>query len=168
MTDQDAALLLLRVCFGITMAAHGYSKLFMGAGIAGAGKWFSSLGLRPGSFHAWLAALTEVGAGVALALGLLTPLASAAFVALMLVAGWTVHRSKGFFIVTGGWEYTFIMAVGGIAIAVAGPGHISLDWVLFNNGIITGWDGSIVAVAGGLFAGVTLLAGFYRPQQRPS
>ncbi|MDQ0923849.1 putative oxidoreductase [Pseudarthrobacter sp. W1I19] len=168
MTDHDGALLLLRICFGVTMAAHGYSKLFMGAGIAGAGKWFSSLGLRPGSFHAWLAALTEIGAGIALALGLFTPFASAAFVALMLVAGWTVHRSKGFFIGTGGWEYTFIMAVGGIAIAVAGPGHISMDWVLFSNGIIAGWAGLTIAVAGGLLAGVALLAGFYRPQQQPS
>lgn len=164
MTDHDAALLLLRVCFGVTMAAHGYSKLFMGPGIEGAGKWFSSLGLRPGPFHAWLAALTEIGAGLALALGLFTPLASAAFVALMLVAAWTVHRRKGFFIVGGGWEYTFILAVGGIAIAIAGPGRISLDWALFSQGIIAGWTGLVIAVVGGLLAGIGLLVIFYRPQ----
>ena len=55
--------------------------------------------MKPGKVHALLAASTEVGAGLLLAAGLLTPLAAGAIVALMIVAGWTVHRDKGFFIV---------------------------------------------------------------------
>ncbi|BCW73592.1 hypothetical protein NicSoilB8_46360 (plasmid) [Arthrobacter sp. NicSoilB8] len=91
----------------------------MGGRMQGTSNWFNSLGLRPSAFHAWLAAVTEVTAGLAFAAGLLTAFASAAFVALVLVAAWTVHRHKGFFIVSGGWEYTLVLGIGAIATAVA-------------------------------------------------
>lgn len=165
MTNLDAALLLLRVVLGLTMAAHGYSKLFMGGRIQGTSKWFSGLGMRPGAFHAWLAAITEIAAGLAFAAGLLTPFASAAFVALMLVAAWTVHRRKGFFIVGGGWEYTLILAAGAVATAVAGAGRISLDWLLFNGNLLEGWPGLLLAALGGTVAAIALLALFYRPSE---
>ncbi len=64
--------------------------------------------MKPGMFHARVAASTEVAAGLGLALGLLTPVPAAGFVALMLVAAWTVHRANGFFIVKEGWEYNLI------------------------------------------------------------
>jgi putative oxidoreductase len=168
MSAVDAALLLLRVCLGITMAAHGCSKLFMGGKIAGASNWFSSLGLRPGALHAWLAVTCEISAGIALAVGLLTPLAGAAFVSLMLVAAWTVHRQKGFFIAGGGWEYTFVVAIAGIAIAIAGPGTLSLDWAIFGEDLIRGWLGLLISAAGGTVAGLGLLTVFYRPQTVPA
>ena len=45
-------------------------------------------------FHARVAATTEMSAGLGLALGLLTPIPAAGFVALMFVAAWTVHRQE--------------------------------------------------------------------------
>ena len=108
------------------MAAHGHGKFFKGGKIAGTAGWFDSMGMRPGKVHAVLAASTEVGAGLALACGLLTPLAAAGFVSLMIVAGYTVHRSNGFFIVKQGWEYNMVLAVIPVGIALIGPGRWSL------------------------------------------
>ncbi|MBF4999662.1 DoxX family protein [Nocardia sp. BSTN01] len=159
----DTGLLLLRVAAGLTMAAHGYQKFFSGGRIAGTGAWFDSIGMRPGRVHALLAAATEIAAGVLLALGLATPFAGAAFVALMVVAGYTVHRGNGFFSVRSGWEYNFILAVIGAAVATAGPGRYSLDH-------LSGWDtglsgvaGALIGIVGGLAAGVGQLVVFFRP-----
>ncbi len=107
----DTGLLILRVCLGLTMAAHGYNKFFGGGRIPGTAKWFESIGMKPGMLHARIAATTEMSAGLGLAVGLLTPIPAAGFVALMLVAAWTVHRPNGFFIVKEGWEYNLVLAV---------------------------------------------------------
>lgn len=163
MNAIDAGLLILRICLGLTMAAHGYGKLFRGGRIPGTAGWFESIGMRPGSVNAWLAAIAEVAAGVALALGLFTPFAAAAFVSLMFVAAWTVHRGKGFFIVSDGWEYNLVLAVGAIAVAVAGPGAASLDHLLFGDNLLAGWAGGLIALVGGLAAAGGLLAVAYRP-----
>ena len=120
----DTALLILRVCLGLTMAAHGYNKFFGGGRIPGTAGWFESIGMKPGMLHARIAATTEMAAGLGLAVGLLTPIPAAGFVALMLVAAWTVHRPNGFFIVKEGWEYNLILAVSAVAVAGAGRGPI--------------------------------------------
>jgi hypothetical protein len=40
---------------------------------------------------------------------------------------WTVHRGNGFFSVSNGWEYNFVLSVIGVGIALAGPAGWSLD-----------------------------------------
>lgn len=155
---------LIRVVIGVTLAAHGYAKFFKGGRIPGTAGWFDSMGMRPGKLHAYLAASTEVGAGLLFALGLLTPFASAAMVGLMVVAGWTVHRSNGFFIVGEGWEYTFVLAVIAIGIATTGPGQYSLDYELgLTDPDLDGVTGFLIAAVGGTVAGVGQMAIFYRP-----
>ncbi|MBV6756239.1 DoxX family protein [Rhodococcus opacus] len=163
MNSIDIGLALLRVCLGLTMAAHGYGKLFRGGRIPGTAGWFDSIGMRPGKVHAWLAALTEVGAGILLALGLLTPFASAAFVSLMVVAAWTVHRDSGFFIAGNGWEYNLVLGVGAVSVAIAGAGKLSLDWAVFGDNILTGWAGFLLSGVLGAIAGTVLLAACFRP-----
>ena len=128
----DAGLLVLRLALGLTLAMHGYNKFFGGGRIPGTAGWFDSIGMKPGLFHARVAASTEIAAGLGLALGLLTPIPAAGFVALMLVAAWTVHRHNGFFIVKEGWEYNLVLAVAAVAIAGTGPGRYSLDHLLFS------------------------------------
>ncbi|PPJ25722.1 DoxX family protein [Nocardia nova] len=167
MTSIDAGLALLRIVLGLTMAAHGYGKLFRGGRIPGTAGWFDSIGMRPGKLQAWLAAGTEVGSGILLALGLLTPFAAAAFVSLMTVAAWTVHRGHGFFIVGNGWEYNLILAVGAASVAVAGAGRISLDWAIFGQNLFAGWAGFAVSVVLGLVAAAALLGACYRPVREP-
>lgn len=162
----DLAVLMLRLCLGLTMAAHGFNKFFAGGRIPGTAGWFDSIGMRPGWLHARLAAFVEVAAGLAMAVGLLTPLAAAGFVALMLVAGWTVHRGNGFFIVGQGWEYNLVLAVAAIAVAALGAGRYSLDALL-------GWSwlgraaGAAIAVGLGLFGGIGQLVLFFRPPTAP-
>lgn len=159
----DAGILLLRVVAGLTMAAHGYQKFFSGGRIEGTGRWFDSIGMRPGRLHAFAAAGTEIGAGLLLALGLLTSVAGAAFIGLMLVAAWTVHRANGFFSVKSGWEYNLILATIGATVGTTGPGTWSLDHVFGLQGVFSGMTGFVIAVGGGLLAGAAQLLIFFRP-----
>src|ERR1700748_1809434 len=98
MSDADAvnlALLVLRCAAGTVMLAHGINHIFRGGKIAGTGRWFESLGMKPGVLHAWFASLAEVGGGAMLLLGLVTPLAASAVVGTMVVAFVTNHRGNG-------------------------------------------------------------------------
>ena len=61
-TDANLALLILRVVVGLTLAAHGWNKFTGGGKIPGTGRWFDSIGMRPGRLNAYLAASTELGA----------------------------------------------------------------------------------------------------------
>jgi putative oxidoreductase len=79
--SQHAAefiIVLLRLLLGVVFLAHGWHHIFGGGKIAGTARWFESLGMRPGTLHARAASVTELGAGLLLVLGLLTPLATAA------------------------------------------------------------------------------------------
>src|SRR5689334_12582314 len=103
---MDVGFLLLRTVVGLTLAAHGAQKLFGwfgGYGLRGTGQWMESIGFRPGWRYASLAALGEVGGGLLLALGLVTPVAAALVIAVMTVAVVTVHLSHGFFAGNGGY-----------------------------------------------------------------
>ena len=167
MTAFDAGLLILRVVIGLTMAAHGYNKFFGPGGIGGTASWFDSIGMRPGVFHARLAASTEIAAGVCLALGLFTPFAAAGFVALMFVAATTVHRDNGFFITKEGWEYNLVLAAAAVSLGALGAGRFSLDRLLFGDtglsGYLHSWWGLAIALGLGLGGGIAQLAIFYRP-----
>src|SRR6201993_4609721 len=123
----DTGLLILRLCLGITLAAHGFNKFFGGGRIPGTARGFESIGVKPGMFHPPIAASNEGSAGRRLAAGLLTPIPAAGFVALMLVAAWTVHRPNGFFIVNEGWGYNLVLALRAGAVATLGAGRLSLD-----------------------------------------
>lgn len=159
-------LLFLRLVIGISLAAHGWNKFFGGGRIPGTAAWFDSMGMKPdGRIHAVMAASTELGCGVLLALGFLTPLAAAGFVGLMIVAGWTVHRQNGFFIVKSGWEFNMIMAAVPVGIAMIGPGRQSLDWALGLDFAFEPWLAAGIAVVLGAAAGIGLLAACYRPDE---
>ncbi len=125
----NIAALLLRVILGITMIAHGYNHIWGGGKIEGTAGWFESMGLKPGILHAWLASLTELGAGVMLILGLLNPLAAAGVVGVMMVAFITNHFKNGFFIFRPGegYEYVLNLMVAALALGALGPGAWSAD-----------------------------------------
>jgi putative oxidoreductase len=163
MTPYDVALLILRLVLGLTLAAHGLNKFFGGGKIPGTARWFESIGMKPGKFHATLAATTETAAGLGLAAGFLTPIPAAGFVSLMLVAAWTVHRSNGFFIVKEGWEYNLVLAVSAVVVATLGAGRLSLDWVVFGKNWFDGWHGLVISVGLGLAGAIGQLLIFYRP-----
>lgn len=161
---NDLALLALRGVLGAVMLAHGWNHVFGGGRIAGTARWFESLGMRPGRLHAWLASLTELGAGALLVVGLLTPLAAAAVVGVMLVAWITNHRGNGFFIFRPGegWEYVMTLTVAAAVVAVLGAGSWSVDAVV---GLppMDGVRGLIAVLVLGVAASALLLACCWRP-----
>ena len=169
MTDPDAvnlALLGLRLILGAVMLAHGINHIIGGGKIAGTGRWFESLGMKPGPLHAWLASITEVAGGALLVLGLLTPLACAAVVGVMLVALVTNHLRNGFFIFRPGegYEYVLTLTVVALCLAALGGGEWSVDHALDLWDDLSGWTGlAIAGVAGGGGAAL-LLAVFWRPE----
>ena len=122
MHPVDVAALLLRAVLGVTMLAHGWNHAFGGGKIAGTTRWFASIGMRPAWVHAYVATLTEIGSGVLLLLGLLTPLAAAGVLGTMLVALVTAHLKNGFFIFRPGQGYEYVLMICVVALALAGTG----------------------------------------------
>ncbi|MFJ6616859.1 DoxX family protein [Kitasatospora sp. NPDC091335] len=124
----DAGLLLLRLVLGLTMAAHGSQKLFGwfgGGGIDGTGQFFTMSGYPAGDAMAVVAGLTETLGGLALAVGLLTPLAAAAIVGTM-VNAIAVTWGGGFFAPKGS-EYELLLTAGAASLALTGPGRYAVD-----------------------------------------
>ena len=68
--------------------------------------------------------LSELGGGLLLASGFLTPLASFLLVTVMLNAIATVVWPKGFL---GGWEFELTLATVAVALTAIGPGEYSID-----------------------------------------
>jgi len=125
-------LLLLRVVVGMALVGHGTQKLFGwfgGHGPRTTGAFFELGGYRPGTLFAVIAGLSEAGSGSLLALGFLTPLAGAGVIGVMLNAASSL-RGRGPWIINGGWEYTIVLATVGAALALTGPGSVSVDNVL--------------------------------------
>jgi putative oxidoreductase len=161
---ESIGLLALRCVVGIVLVAHGYNHIFGGGKIAGTASWFAGLGMRPGWLHAWTASITELGAGVLLILGLLTPLASAGVIGTMTVALVTNHLRNGFFIFRPGegYEYVLTLIVVGFALGCVGPGHYSIDHAV---GIFDPPDvlGLLIAVIAGFGGAGLLLVTSWRP-----
>jgi putative oxidoreductase len=136
----EYGLLLLRLVVGLLFAGHGAQKLFGsfgGGGPQGTAAFFASLGYRAPAAMAILAGLSELGGGLLLATGLLTPLASFLLATVMLNAIATVVWPKGFL---GGYEFELTLATVAIALAATGPGEISLDDAI-------GWADNITGIA---------------------
>ncbi|MEH0421288.1 DoxX family protein [Streptomyces sp. B21-083] len=157
----DIAVLVLRLVLGAVMMAHGWNHWRGGAGITGTAGWFAGLGLSRPRLQAWLSVLTEIGAGALLVLGLLTPLACAAVLSVMLVAGLLAHRPHGFFVFKEGYEYVLVLGVLALTLGAWGPGKYAVDTAA---GIeVTGWAGAGVVLGVGAAATAGLLALFWRP-----
>lgn len=164
MDHVDFGLLVIRLGFGLMLVAHGYNKVK--GGLPNTAKWFGSMGMKPPMMHAVMAAATEIGAGLFFAAGLLTPLAAAAFIALMIVAGIVDHRGKGFFIFRKdqGWEYVLMIGIAALGIGAIGPGKASLDHAL--DWHLNGWNGAIISAAVGIGSAALLLATTWRPPKK--
>ena len=125
--------LILRATLGGYFVGHGLQKLagwFGGEGVAGTGKTFEQIGLRPGRQNAVLAGAAETAGGSLLALGLLTPAAVSMLTGVMTNAIRHVHAQNGLWIQEGGVEYPVMILAALAALAQGGPGRLSLDEAL--------------------------------------
>lgn len=157
-TAADCGLLLIRLTFGLLMAAHGAQKifgLFGGGGLTATGRGFAALGYRPGKLFAVIGGLSESLGGLGLALGLFTPLAAAALIGVMINAMATVTGAHGLWETDGGVEYSVCIAVVALAVAAIGPGRLALDRPFrWGSG---GWKEAALALGlGGAAAAITL------------
>jgi putative oxidoreductase len=121
---KDVATLPTRLALGSAMLYHGASKLKPGAPEATA-QFFESAGIRPGKFWAMGTGVAEVLSGVGAIAGIGTRLAALAVLVTQAVAIAKVHRTHGYDMVKGGYEYN--LALMGIAagLLAAGPGRLS-------------------------------------------
>ena len=158
MNPIDGGLLLLRVVVGLTIIAHGVNHA---RNLEGTARWFAKVGFRAAPMQARMSVVTELGAGLLLTLGLLTPLAAAAIVATMTVAAGAIHRFNGFFVFRKGEgvEYVNVLAWVALVIAWTGGGRYSLDNSL---GIDFGTTWNLLIGLGGFAAGIGQLALFWR------
>jgi putative oxidoreductase len=154
----DEGLLLLRLVVGLTMAAHGAQKLFGwfgGGGIEGSAGFFASLGYRSPAVFVVLAGIAEVGGGLGLASGLLTPVAAAAVVVVLLNAIEAVKVRNGFWNGSGGFELELLLIAAAVSLAATGPGRYSLDRAV-------GWDDDLSGYAwGGAALAAAILVAFF-------
>ncbi len=169
MTPGDLGLLILRLVIGLTFAAHGAQKVFgwwSGPGYAGWRAGVEHMGLRPVGFWALVSTAAQLGGGVLLAVGLLTPLATAALIAQSVVIVALVLGQKGFWNANGGVEFPLSLAAGVVALAGTGSGSASLDAAL---GLSYSAEvrGLLIAV-GVLGAIVALAISRIRPVERPA
>ena len=164
MEAYDYASLLLRLAVGGIMLAHGIKHA---RGKEKTSRWFGSIGFKSPTMQWFASTATEIGVGVLLIAGFLTAAAAAGVIGVMTVAFFSVHRSVGFWVTARpdeGWEYIMLIAVTSAAIAIGGPGEISVDGVI---GIATGFNGWIGAgiAAAGVVVGLVQLAVFFRPSE---
>ena len=162
MEALDVASLILRFALGSVFLAHGIKHA---RGRQKTTNWFGSLGFRQPGFQ-WLASTaTEIGVGVLLLAGALTTLAAAGIIGVMFVAYWTVHRHAGYWVTARpdeGWEYVFTLSLAALALAILGPGTISIDDPMGVADAMNEWTGARVALLGVPVAALQLAA-FYRP-----
>lgn len=123
-------LLVLRVLAGVAMAFHGWGK------IQHPTTWMDGKFPEPAVAPLQaLAAVSEFVGGIALAMGLVTPLACLGIIATM---GFALEHHVGRgdpFVIKGSakgtWELAAIHASIATAVLLAGPGRWSIDFFLF-------------------------------------
>jgi putative oxidoreductase len=120
----NLGLLVLRIGIGVMFFAHGRQKVFGGMeGFAGMLKGF---GFVPALFWANLAGYTELIGSILLVLGVIPRISAGMLFILIVVAALKVHLAKGFFLSSGGFEYTFVIASACLALILCGAGNIAL------------------------------------------
>ena len=121
---------VLRVVLGFLFVAHGWQK-FNEWTIAGTQAAFGQMGIPAANIAAPIVAGLELAGGIALILGLLTRLVAALLTLDMLGALVLVHAPAGVFVDGGGYELVLLLGAASLALALVGPGRISVDRAVF-------------------------------------
>lgn len=157
----DLGLLVLRLAVGGILIVHGLQKLvglWGGPGLDGFEETLREAGYQQPNILAIVAAAGELAAGAFLVLGLLTPLAAAAIVAIMINAVLFKHELEPglqfFASEQTGFEFEALLVAAAVSLTLTGPGRIAVDgprkWAT------RPFLGSFVALLLGVAAGVCL------------
>jgi putative oxidoreductase len=158
MQTTDVGLLIVRLVVGLIFAAHGAQKAFgwwAGPGWTGWVGVMERLRFRPTRVFAGVSMATELGGGLLLAAGFLTPVATMLIIGQSVVIIFKAHWPRGFWNRDNGFEFPLALAGGALGVALTGPGAISLDAVA---GLLPPDGVRLVLVALGLIGGVATLA----------
>jgi putative oxidoreductase len=122
---KDWAIGLVRFVVGLSFFLHGWQKVFE-FGFAGVTGAFTQMGAPMPEITAPLVSLVELLGGGALMIGFATRLVAIPLAFDMLMAIVLVHLPSGFF-APQGVELVLLLFIGALAMAVGGPGAVSVD-----------------------------------------
>ncbi|MEX0345699.1 MAG: DoxX family protein [Rhizobiaceae bacterium] len=135
--SNDVILLVARILLGVLFILAGLGKF---GDISGTAGLISSAGLPAGTLLAWLAAVFEVGAGLAILVGFQTKIVAWLLVAFCLFTGFMFHLgpinipefSEGANAMLSSFNQVMLMknvaiAAGFLALVASGPGALSVD-----------------------------------------
>lgn len=132
----------MRVALGLVMVVNGAAKIFgvgpetvtvggveagFAAGVTPFAGFLGSIGVPLPGVMAWVVTFVEFFGGLFVLLGVLTRLSGALIAVDMLVATYLVHLQNGWPSGNGGFEYTMVLALLGIAVVLSGPGRLSVE-----------------------------------------
>ncbi|HEY4648418.1 MAG TPA: DoxX family protein [Gemmatimonadales bacterium] len=121
--NLDLALLILRLALAVVLLYHGLPKL-MNFGQTASN--FAGMHIPAPNLSAAFSVLAEVGGGILILLGIAVDLAGILVILDMLGAIALVHLPNGFDFTKGGFEHPFTILSMALALALAGPGRMSV------------------------------------------
>ena len=125
-SNPDLVSLILRLAVGSLFVIHGYPKLARKQREQG-GTWMKSIGMPAGMMG--FAGVVEFFGGLALLLGLLTPIVATLAALWMLSTTWfSISKLKKKY--AGGYELDVTIVLIAIALALLGSGAFSIDHLL--------------------------------------
>jgi len=162
----DIASLSLRLALGMLIFAQGMGKFgwFGGqGGLKGLEEFLRVLGYDARTPLAWLLTSVEIGSGVLLMAGALTPLAAAGAIGIAVNLTFGLTWSAGY-ADTGGYGFALLLAAMATAVVFLGPGRFSVDrlihWRWPMSGMKAGTAALVVGVIVGSFVLTVLGPGF--------
>ena len=124
--SSDLASLILRLAIGTLFIIHGYPKLTSAQRKQG-GAWMKSVGMSATMVP--LGGFVEFFGGIALILGLLTPIVAVLSALWMLSTTWfSISKVKKKY--AGGYEIDVTLFLAALALALLGSGIFSIDHLL--------------------------------------
>ena len=125
-SSVDLPSLILRLAIGTLFIVHGYPKLTAAQRTQG-GAWMKSMGMPAAMVP--FGGVVEFFGGLALILGILTPIVAALAALWMLSTTWLVTtKAKKKYV--GGYEIDITLLLASLALALLGSGIYSIDHLL--------------------------------------
>jgi len=121
--NPDLGRLILRLALAAVLLYHGIPKLI---DVDATVVVFQGMGLPAPAFIVALVLLAEVGGGLLILLGVAVDIAGLLVIIDMLGAIYFVHWAHGFDFTKGGWEHPFTVLAMALALALAGPGRLTV------------------------------------------
>jgi putative oxidoreductase len=121
--NPDLGRLILRLALAAVLLYHGIPKLMdVDATVVA----FQGMGLPEPAFIVAIVLLAEVGGGLLILLGVGVDIAGLLVIIDMLGAIYFVHWANGFDFTKDGWEHPFTVLAMALALALAGPGRLTV------------------------------------------